>query len=160
MPDFPLNRPWRLKCSNVEIYEDENDIREFQGNCGGDFWFEGYLSGSRIAVSRIPNPHEYAILRRARCSAPLPCSGCEAKDLLRCSSGQPVIQAVLDSLTVQRSRSFGFAETVSKHFALRVALLRMVRRGLRWIVNRNVYSGHSNAGNALSSQGLRAAKNK
>src|SRR6478752_1154308 len=44
------------------------------------------------------------------------CSACEAKDLLRCSSGQPIIQAVLNSPTVQRSRSFGFAETVSKTF--------------------------------------------
>src|SRR5579864_1624095 len=35
----------------------------------------------------------------------------------------------LDSPTVQRSRSFGFAETVSKHFAIRVARLRMARRG-------------------------------
>jgi hypothetical protein len=30
---------------------------------------------------------------------------------------------------VQRSRSFGFVETVSKHFAIRVARLRMARRG-------------------------------
>jgi len=37
--------------------------------------------------------------------------------------------AVLDSPTVQRSRSFGFAETVSKHVAARVARLRMARRG-------------------------------
>ena len=41
-----------------------------------------------------------------------------------CSSGQPSLQAVLDSPAVQRSRSFGFAETVSKHFAVRVARLQ------------------------------------
>jgi len=51
------------------------------------------------------------------------------EDLLRCSSGQPILQAVLDSPTVQQSRSFGFAETVSKHFAVRVARLRMARGG-------------------------------
>jgi len=39
--------------------------------------------------------------------------GREVKDLLRCSSGQTILQAVLDSPMVQRSRSFGFAETVS-----------------------------------------------
>jgi len=32
-----------------------------------------------------------------------------------------MIEAVLDSPTVQRSRSFGFAKTVSKNFAFRVA---------------------------------------
>jgi hypothetical protein len=35
----------------------------------------------------------------------------------------------LDSPTVQQSRSFGFAKTVSNHFAIRVARLRMARRG-------------------------------
>jgi hypothetical protein len=30
---------------------------------------------------------------------------------------------------VQRSRPFGFTETVSKYFAVRVAHLRMTRRG-------------------------------
>jgi hypothetical protein len=41
---------------------------------------------------------------------------------------QPIIQTILDSPTMQRSRSFGFAETVSKHFAVRVARLRMAGR--------------------------------
>jgi hypothetical protein len=41
--------------------------------------------------------------------------------------------AVLDSPTVQRGRSFGFAETVSKHFPVRAACLRIARRGVRWI---------------------------
>src|SRR5579859_2355542 len=84
---------------------------------------------------------------RAQCSVALPCSGCEAKDLLRCASGQPIPQAVLDSPTVQRSRSFGFAETVSKHFAVRVARLRMARPGVRWTANRDVCIGYSNSGN-------------
>jgi hypothetical protein len=42
--------------------------------------------------------HEYAILNRARYAASLPCSECEVKDLLRCSSGQPIIQSVLVAL--------------------------------------------------------------
>jgi hypothetical protein len=46
------------------------------------------------------------------------CSACEAKDLLRCSSGQPIIQAVLNSPTVRGSRSFGFAETVFENILL------------------------------------------
>jgi len=46
------------------------------------------------------------------------------KDLLRCSSGHQIIQAVMDSPTVQQSRSFGIAETLSKHFAVRVARLQ------------------------------------
>src|SRR5579859_619638 len=87
---------------------------------------------------------------RAQCSVALPCSGCEAKDLLRCASGQPIPQAVLDSPTVQRSRSFGFAETVSKHFAVRVARLRMARRGVRWTANRDVCIGYSNSANGSS----------
>ena len=89
------------------------------------------IKRSKIAISRITNlyPYEHAILSRARCSALL-WSGCEAKDLLRRSSGQAIIDAVLDSPTVQRSRSFGFAETVSKHFLVRVACLRMADRGV------------------------------
>jgi hypothetical protein len=39
-------------------------------------------------------------------------------DLLSSSSGQPIIQAVLDGPTVQRSGSFGSTENVSKHFAV------------------------------------------
>jgi hypothetical protein len=37
---------------------------------------------------------------------------------------------------VQRSRSFGFAETVLKHFAVRVARLRMTHRAGEVDVNR------------------------
>lgn len=69
--------------------------------------------------------HEYAILNRARYAASLPCSECEVKDLLLCSSGQPIIQSVLDSPMVQRSRSFGFVETVSKHLQFTWLCLRM-----------------------------------
>ena len=69
-----------------------------------------------------------AILSQATSTSPCHADVSEAKDLLRCSS-QPILQAVLDSPTVQRSRSFGFAETVSKHAAARVARLRMARRG-------------------------------
>jgi len=53
----------------------------------------------------------------------------KAKDLLCYSSGPPILRAVLDNPIVQRSRSFGFAGTVSKHFAFRVACLSMARRG-------------------------------
>jgi hypothetical protein len=94
---------------------------------------------------------------RARCSAPIPCSGCEAKDLLRCSSGQPITQAVLDSPTVQRSRSFGFAETLSKHFAVRVARLRMACRGSEMDRYCDVCSGFSNSGNGSKRAGKSCA---
>ena len=136
---------WRAKQTTKNLFKSSHGQIRGSGWWHGwarhgesHLWMEGMpprnilrLSGSRIAVSRITNlyPHECAILSRARRSAFLPCSGCEAKDLPRCSSGQPIIQAVLDSLMVQRSRSFGFAETVSKHFAVRVARLRMAHHG-------------------------------
>lgn len=71
--------------------------------------------------------------RSTRYSAPLPCSGREAKDLRCCSSGQPILQAALDSPMVLRSRSFGFAETALKCVAVSVARLRMARRRREWI---------------------------
>src|SRR6185437_11994879 len=94
------------------------------------------ISSGAIAVPGLLDPesplcpYECAILSPSRrCSAFFPCYGREAKDLLRCSSGQPIIHTVLDSPAVQRSRSFGCAETVSKHFAVHVASLRMACRG-------------------------------
>ena len=52
-----------------------------------------------------------------------------AKDLLRYSSGQHMIQAVLDSPIVQPSRSLGVAKHLLKHVVFDVARLRMARRG-------------------------------
>ena len=43
--------------------------------------------------------------------------------------------AVLDSPRVQRSRSFGFAETVSKHFAVRGLASGWHVAGVRWVAN-------------------------
>ena len=43
--------------------------------------------------------------------------------------GKRSSQAVLDSPMVLRSRSFGFAETVSECVAVHVTCLRMARRG-------------------------------
>src|SRR5438270_6750797 len=63
--------------------------------------------------------------------------------------------AVLDSPRVQRSRSFGFAETVSKRFAVRVARLRMAHRGGRdRSLTATCVAGYSNSGNVLDSSCL------
>src|ERR1041385_2858681 len=48
--------------------------------------------------------------------------------MLRRSSGSRSSKAVLDGLTVQRSRSFGFAKTVSNTLQVRVARLRIAYR--------------------------------
>jgi hypothetical protein len=72
----------------------------------------------------------------------------EAKDLLRYSSGQPNIQAVLDTYgaaePILRLRGSRIETLCSSHGSL-----RMARRGVRWIANREVCSGYINSGNAL-----------
>ncbi len=50
----------------------------------------------------------------------------------------------------RNSRPFGFAEAVSKHFAVRVARLRIARREGVMDRNRDECSGYSNSGNATS----------
>lgn len=60
----------------------------------------------------------------------------KAKDLLYYSSGPSILRAVLDNPIVQRSRSFGFARTVSKHIAFRVACLSGWRVAVvRWMTD-------------------------
>src|SRR3954469_7509056 len=88
-------------------------------------------SGPGIPVSRIANicPNERAILSRNTMLYSfiiLRTRGEGSASLL--FSGQLIIQAVLDRPMIQRSRSFGFAETAGKHFASRVACLRMACR--------------------------------
>jgi hypothetical protein len=76
-----------------------------------------------------PYPNElcHPELRTMLCSFAMLRARCEGSAPLLFRDA--IIQAVLDSLTVQPSRSFGYAETVSKQFAVRVARFRMGHRG-------------------------------
>src|ERR1044071_46374 len=93
------------------------------------WWGPGELCpvhSSPSSPTRHPEPS-------TRCFTPLPCSAREAKDLLRGSSGQPIIQAVSDNPMAQPEPILRLRETVSKHLAVCVARLRTARRGVRCI---------------------------
>jgi len=56
-------------------------------------------------------------------------SACEDEGSALLLFRAPILQAVLDNPMVQWSRSFGFAEIVSKHLALCMAGFRMAYPG-------------------------------
>jgi hypothetical protein len=58
---------------------------------------------------------------------------------------------------VQRSRSFGFAETVSNTLQFAWLASGWHVAGVRWIANRDVCSGYINSGNALVGDFVRRA---
>ena len=97
-------------------------------------------SARALAKSHNLYPHECAILSRARCSSLLSCSGCEAKDLLRCSSGQPIIQAQ-SWIALRCSGADPSAARKPCRNILQFAWLASGWRveGVRWIANRDVY---------------------
>src|SRR4051812_32127736 len=99
------------------------------------------------------------ILSRARCSAAYPCSEGEAKDLLRCSSGQPIIQVGVG----WPLRCSGADPSASRkpyrntsQFAWLASGWRIA--GVRWITNRDVCNGYSNSGKALRNAGQSATQ--